>query len=457
MILLGMWGRNYSASGELAAFPKNAWLWYLNNFAEWSPYFDGLQAPPASLTASGSAANGDGYGVFCYRNLDGTYWGNKADLIALSKALDNLHKKLFGDAPMRQMDGENGGPGVFDYKGKFAGLTTASWFQYFGQPGETHPPFVAQDDIPSTDGDEPDGRVRSYQHCIPAGVVEADSKDIIAGWIDDVGYAGLRMDEAKAIHIQTMARLVAAFPKTVFYGEVMFGDVPDLLNYACDAPMNSTMALEDYAYYWRLQRACNGYDATQLEGWGLFQYRADLAFLFWGNPDVTPSRGANDGISEQIVSNLGIAAALTLNLPAKGVIVDGQSYWPTSDTFPNCYGLKPIIDNICWFSRKFAFGGWDVRWLDRDVVAYTRDGNGGEIGWSGGCLIAANFNTFNQRTITLQTTWQAGQWIHDYSVKGGCTRRDFNVGPGGKLTITLVANAYSHGTSFALLAPGGVS
>ena len=459
MILLGMWGRNYNSNGDLIAFPAKAWQWYANHLAQLEPWFDGLQAPPASLTESGNQPSGDGYGVFCYRDLDGTYWGDEAELIGLANALRAKGMILAGDAPFREMDGENGGPGIFIYA-DFAGSTTASWFQYFGQPGETKPPFVAQDDIPSTQGDEPDGRVRSYQNCIPAGVVEADTKDILAGWIEAIGYPVVRMDEAKAIHVQSMARIIASQPKVQFYVEYLDGNPQNLYDYACVAPMNSTAGVEDYAFYWHLQQACNNYDASLLNlggFWGFFQWRSDLAVGFAGNPDVTPSRGVDDGISEQIVFNLGIAYALLLCLPMRMQIVDAQAYWTADATFPDCYGLGSIIQNVCWFARTFAIGGWEVRWLDTDVAAYTRNGNGEQYGWSGGCLVAVNLNTYVRRTITLQTTWAEGQWVHDYSTHGGCTARDFTVGDGGLLTISLLANAYSAGTSFALLAPGGVS
>ena len=49
---------------------------------------------------------------------------------------------------------------------------------------------------------------------------------------------------------------------------------------------------------------------------------------------------------------------------AQRQIVDAQAYWPASATFPQCYGLEDIIQNICWFARMFAIGGWEVRWLD---------------------------------------------------------------------------------------------
>lgn len=457
MILLGIWGRNY-IKGNLVAFPANAWTYYETALPTLHTVFDGLQLPPASITQSGKSASGDGYGVFCYRDLDGTYWGNKADLAAMVKIAHHYKMKVYGDFPFRQMDGENHGPGVFTYT-TYAGSTSPSWFSYYGQPGETMPPFVAQDDIPDTEGSYPDGRIRSFQYCIPPGVVEADDIDILNNWRTDIGYDGGRIDEAKALHAQSIARIIATQPKMDFYAEYMDGNPQALLNYACNDPMNSNISVEDYTLYWHLQQACNNYNAKLLNSggcWGFFQYRPDLAVGFAGNPDVTPSRGPDNTISEQIAFNLGIAYALLLNLPMRLQIVDTQAYWPESDTFPNCYGLKPIIDNICWFSHTFSIGAWAVRWLDHDIAAYTRDGDGGKYGWSGGCAVVVNFNTSAHRTITMHTMWGPGKWIHDYSHNGGATTRDFNVNNDGTLTVTMQPNTNSKGVSFCLLAPGGV-
>lgn len=472
MILLGMWGRNFGKNG-MAAFPANAWKWYADNVAQWAAWFDGLQAPPAALTASGSAPNGDGYGVRIYRILDGTYWGSKSELVELRATTKKRGKKLWGDFPWRQLNGENAGePGVFPLHGtgKFAGDTSPSWFQFFGQPGEKLPPkgtpaselvnyFVPQDTIPSTDGDEPDGRAQSMQHCIPSGIVVENIIDALGYWQDDIGYDGGRIDEGKALYLHGLAEIVASQPGMTFYAEVMFGNVHDLWEWACNSPMNSKVAVEDYGWYWHLQSACNGYDFRLLHKdgfYGFFEDFSNLSILFFGNPDVTSSRGVNNSISEQIVFNLGLAAAITIPLPAKAVIVDAQAYWPASKTFPGCYGLQGLINNICWFARTFAIGDWAVRWLDQDIFAYSRDGNGGEYGWSGGCLIVANINTFTTRYLDLQTMWPEGMWIHNYSATG--KGEDYTVGPGGVLyDFEAKNNAYSNGRSYYLLAPGGVS
>ena len=452
-IFLGTWGRNYDEQGNMTAFPANAWEVYRALLPELSPWFDGLQLPPAALTQSGTAPDGDGYGTFEFRNLDGTYWGNKESLMALIAAAHAYGMKVYGDFPFRQMDGENGGPGVFKYDGR-RGETTASCFQYFGQPGETMPPFVAQDDIPDTNGDWPDGRIRSLQNSVPAGYIEADTKDILQGYVKQIAYDGGRIDEAKAQHAPSIARIAQSVPMTL-YAEFDDGNPQNVYNYACEAPMNGCVGVEDYPGYWHFQTACNSFDATQLESsgfFGFFSWRPDLAIGFLGNPDVTSSRGADGGISEQIAFNLGIGYALLLNLPMRTAMVDAQHYFPASETFPNGFGLKPIIDNLCWIARTFSFGAFECRWVDKDVYAYTRDGDGGAVGWSGGLLVAVNFNVLSPRTITVGTTFGPNRQIHDYTGHAPDVWTDM----WGSATITIPSNAYSSGESYCCYAPAGV-
>ena len=87
------------------------------------------------------------------------------------------------------------------------------------------------------------------------------------------------------------------------------------------------------------------------------------------------------------------------------------------------------------------------------MFAYARDGDGGEIGQSGGCLIAVNFNTLAERTITVQTHWAEGTHLHNYSMTGH--NEDYWVGPGGMLTVTIKSNYYSDGQSYLLIAKAG--
>jgi hypothetical protein len=172
---------------------------------------------------------------------------------------------------------------------------------------------------------------------------------------------------------------------------------------------------------------------------------------------VATSWSPTGGISQQIAFNLLLGYALCMCLPYKIFMVYAEDYFPASPNYPTGRGFQPFIDNLCWFSRTFAFGNYKQVWVDQDVFAYYRDGDGGAIGWSGGCLVVVNFNTYNDRTITVEgpPSWKPGDWEHNYSATG--TNEDYNVGADGKLTVTVKSNYFSGGQSYLLIAPGGVN
>jgi alpha-amylase len=167
---------------------------------------------------------------------------------------------------------------------------------------------------------------------------------------------------------------------------------------------------------------------------------------FVDNPDTDTSPG------QQVISNKGLAYAYLLTLPLRSALVYGKDYF-SGAIWPGSYGLKPLIDNLCWISRTFAFGNYQVRWVDRDVHVASRDGNGGELGWSGGLLTALNFNTLTSRTITCATPFGANRWLHDYTGHHSDIWTDHN----GNATFTIPSNAYSRGQSYLCFAPGGVN
>lgn len=441
------WGRVVDAEGNRTALPAGLWA-LLHGEAKDLSRFAVVQLPPASIAQGGSGAGCDGYEVFEYRNLDGTRYGSKEELMAAIAALHANGVQVYGDLPFHQMGGENGGPGVFRYNGR-RGETIVSWFQGGFGTTDPIPPFVKQDDIPSTDGDYPFGRPRSYQNSIPAGVVEADAKDILALMDEWLGMDGWRWDDVKATHAPSVARIMATQPKLPFYGEYFDGN-PALVNaWATQAPMNSRSGVEDFTLHWRIQAACNGYDATQFDrdGAGYWQWNSSLAVGFVDNPDTDTSPG------QQVIFNKGIAYAYMLTLPLHLALVYGKDYYPSSPEWPGAYGLKTIIDNLVWVSRMFAVGAYQVRYVDKDVHVATRDGNGGPLGWSGGLLTALNFNTLTPRTVTVETTFGANAHLHDYTGH----HEDIWTDGEGRATFTIPSNAYSGGQSYLCFAPAGVN
>lgn len=461
MIGLIAWVRSftYDTDGEIiknangpvfAAHPQpNLWNLIEAEAKSLAGSFDVIQLPPAS------EGYGEGYSPFNLRSY-ASNWGAQQELIAAVEACHAAGMRVSADLTYRQMSGANKGPGVFYYGPGAPGNTIASWFQYFGNPGEAAPPFVAQDDVPDPQGNFAFGTVRSYQNSIPAGAVEADTTGALDEFVKLFNVDLARWDDPKGMYWPSVKRIMDSQASLKFYSEYFSGNPSEVYWWAVTL-MNRRSAVEDYPQYWYTQAACNGYDATQLDRHhqGFWWWDSELAIGFVSNPDTATSWSPTGGISQQIAFNLLLGYAFNMCLPYSLFMVYGEDYYPASPNYPTGRGLKPYLDNLAWFSRTFAFGNFEKRWQDKDVYAYTRDGNGGAVGWSGGCLVVLNFNTLEARTITVQTTWPEGKQVHNYSTTG----RDetYTVGHGGKLTVTVKSNYFSGGQSYLLIAPAGVN
>lgn len=461
MIGLINWVRSftYDAQGDIiknangpvfAAHPQpNLWNLIEANAKSLAESFDLIQFPPASH------GYGEGYSPFELRDLNSN-WGTMQKLIAAVEACHAAGMLVSPDLPFRQMSGANGGPGVFKYDGR-PGETTASWFQFFGNPSETMPPFVPQDSVPDPQGNYAFGTVRSLENSIPHGVVENDTAAVLNLIVSTLGLVPRdipRWDDGKGMHAPSCLRIMNSV-NLQFLVEYFSGNTQEL-DWYVRTVMKSRCSVEDFGQYWHTQNACNQYDARQFdaEGGGYWRLNPGAAIGFVNNPDVATSWSPTGGISQQIAFNLLLAYAHGMCLPYKAFMVYAEDYYPASPSYPTGRGLKPYLDNMAWFSRTFAFGNFEKRWEDKDVYAYTRDGNGGVVGWSGGCLVVLNFNVLNARTITAQTTWAQGQHVHNYSTTG--RDEDYTVGPGGRLTVTVKSNYFSGGQSYLLIAPAGV-
>jgi alpha-amylase len=455
------WGRFFDAAGNRITVPAPAtdpgapWLWdFLRiDASEIGKSFDFVQLPPWSLAQGGAAPGSDGYGVFQRRNLNGTRYGSLESLMSAVAALDANGCATYGDLVLHQMSGENGGPGIFRYTGvdgktwNGRGQTTPGWFRGGMKQDDPIPPFCREDQVPVPQDDFPFGRELSYQNCIPKGVTTRDAIDYLRWVTRRTGATGYRFDDTKGTYAPAVKQIMDALPDLPFYSEYFDGNPANLNWWATSSPMSGRSGVEDFTLHWRIQAACNSFDATQFNagGAGYFQWNSGLSVGFVDNPDTDSSPG------QQVVSNKGLAYAYLLTLPMRQALVYGKDYFPSS-IWPGAYGLKPLIDNLCWISRMFAFGNYEVRYVDRDVHVASRDGNGGAVGWSGGLLTALNFNTLAPRTITCETPFGANRWLHDYTGH----HPDIWTDAHGNATFTVPSNDYAHGQSYLCFAPGGV-
>jgi hypothetical protein len=428
------------------------------------PLYPVLSSMAKSLAGSGiknvqlppvTAGAGEGYSVFCLRDFDSN-WGTSAELVAASVACENAGCPADPDIAVRQMTGSNG-PNVWDYTyTDFAGSTAGGWFSFFGQPGEAKPPMVAVDDVPDGSGNFAFGTVRANQFSNPPGVVIDDTKGALTTLASLIKLRRPRFDDGKGMWAGSTLEYLKTLQPAVCVVEYFTGTNSELFWFV-HTLMDGLCQVEDYPQYWPIQRMCNGYDGTQFQP-GYWSWDSGNAVGFVSNPDVATSWNwaAGGTLSQQIAFNLLLAYAIGMCLPYQRFMIYADDYFPASENYPTGKGYQPFIDNLAWFSNTFAFGGFEIRWQDKDIFAFSRDGDGGEVGWSGGCLIVVNFNSFTTRFVDLQTTWQEGQAIHNYAAVGN--NQDYTVGPGGILyNFEVMNNAFSNGQSYYLLAPGGVS
>ncbi len=435
--------------------------WLADFIAEEAPAlgqsFDVVQWPPVSMAQGGTGAGCDGYGVEQRWNLGGlspTRYGMLRSLMRAVAALRAHGTESYGDLVLHQILGpENEGVGRSTYPGADGttmngrGATTPGWFRGGVTGDDPIPPFCQEDDVPDRVGDRPFGREVSYQHCQPAGVTTRDAVDLLRWMTERVGFSGYRFDDVKG----TWAPAVSAIMRSCtlpFYAEYFDGDPRNLNAWSTEQPMSSRSAVTDFTLHYRIQAACNGFDATAFEqnGPGFWQWNPDLAVGFVDNPDTDMEPG------QQVIFNKGIAYAYLLTLPLKLALIYGKDYFGP-EIWPGAYGLREEIDNLCWISRTFAIGGYQTRYVDRDVHVATRDGNGGALGWSGGLLTAINFNVLSPRTVTCGTPFGPHRHLHDYTGHHADVWTDAY----SQVTFTIPSNAWSGGMSYLCFAPAGVS
>ncbi len=114
--------------------------------------------------------------------------------------------------------------------------------------------------------------------------------------------------------------------------------------------------------------------------------------------------------------------------------------------------MKPWIDNLVWIHRTFAFGQTQTRFADENAYVFTRDGDGGAFGWSGGLLVGLNRSPFRARPLRVMTTFGANRQLHDYSGHAGDTWTDGE----GFAEIMIPQNVNGRGQSYVCYAVAGV-
>jgi alpha-amylase len=177
----------------------------------------------------------------------------------------------------------------------------------------------------------------------------------------------------------------------------------------------------DFPLKFVLNAMCNNpgaFNMADLDHVGLTGISPMNAVTFVENHDTDLNGG------EKIVSNKMLGYAYIL--PSEGYPC---VYYRKYSINKNCFGFKPLIDNLIWIHEKLASGPTQQRWKNFNVFAYERLG-GPHL------LVGLNNDPNNSRTITVATGLGANVSLHDYTGHSPDIVTDGN----GAVTINIPKN-----------------
>jgi alpha-amylase len=449
------WGRFFDKNGNRITVPAPStdpgkpWLWDLlaaeaENLA--AVGFDRIQLPPASKAQGGAGAGCDGYGLYDPRDLGTknqqwsvpTRYGTADSLRRLVAVAHGAGLAVDLDVVLHQLiGGENANYRYLGADGKtLNGRGPMHPGCFRATPGGGTQP---EDDVPAPGNDSAFGDEKVYQHANPARYTIDDALDYGDWLFRTTGADGARLDDVKGIWAPFLAEFMGhgAMAGKPFYGEYFDGDPTSLNWWATSPPINGRAAVADFAMHFAIEAACNNLNAAALNGTDYAQMNSGLAFGFVDNPDTDTTPG------EEVIGSKMLGYAYLLTVDCARALIYGKDYFP-STVWPGARGLKPLIDNLIYINRTFAYGGQVTRWVDGSVIVIERDGNGGGIGNSPGLLTALNFDTYNTRRMTCATSFGANVQLHDYTGHHPDVWTDGQ----GNANFTIPSNAYGSGQSY---------
>jgi|SRR5579862_3420764 len=455
-VALISWGRFFDKNGNKITVPAPSTNpgapWYWDFLAKEAAAlrrvgFSALQLPPASKAQGGDQPGCDGYGVFDPRDIGSknqqgslqTRYGSAESLRRLIACCHAVGMDVYLDVVMHQLAGENGGAGVFNYLGADGKTLNGRGAMKSGCFRGVPPANRPEDAVPVPADDFQFGREKVYQNCSPQGYTVSDALDY-GDWLFRTTDAdGMRFDDTKG----TWAPFVSNFMRSrtmaskFAYSEYFDGNPANLNWWAESPPMSSRSLVEDFGLHFAMQSACEGLNATVLNGAGYCAQNPFMACTFVDNPDTDTSYG------EAIISSKLLAYAFMLTIEGYPFVY-AKDYFPSS-VLPGSYGLKQWIDNLIWIHEILASGSTVTQHLDGTVIVLNRTGGPG-------LLTALNFDTYNRRTITCPTTFGGNVHLHDYTGR----HEDIFTDGGGNATFTIPSNAFENGQSYLCFSRAGI-
>ena len=391
--------------------------------------FTAIWLPPVLKAAQGAGPQADGYSTFDdydmgARNQKGstaTRYGTREQLQRCAAVFRANGIDVYVDIVEHQRSGDIT-PFVFRYPGADG---TANEGRFPKDPPNFLPQVPRDPDLGGPVADDAAfGRELAPINGLPQHYV---SNSLIAAcdWLTRaLGVQGYRVDNVKGLSTDFLRPLLESDSMVGKFavGEFYDGNV-GLVNQWIFNPqgMQGRCSAFDFPLKFNLGAICNnpgGSDMSILDHAGLAGTSPMSAVTFVENHDTDIEPGA------AIVTNKALAYAYILTSEGYPCV-----YYRDYSTDPDCYGLKPVIDNLIWIHETLADGPTQQRWKDFNVFAYERLG-GAHL------LVGLNNDPNNPRTITVATGFGPNVGLHDYTGHEADTVTDGN----GNVTITIPQN-----------------
>ncbi|MGC2768920.1 MAG: alpha-amylase domain-containing protein [Candidatus Acidiferrum sp.] len=391
--------------------------------------FTAVWLPPVLKTSDGNKPGSDGYGPFDdydigSKNQKGsvsTRFGNREQLqrcVAILRAngldvyLDMVEHQRVGDTT----------PYVFRYLG-------ADGTPNVGRFPKNPPNFVPQvprdPDLGGPVADDfPFGRELAPINAKPPDYV-FDNLLAAADWLTRaLDVQGYRIDDVKGLSTQFLLPFLTSKSMNGKFavGEFFDGNRALVNGWIFDPKgMKGRPSAFDFPLKFALNGMCSrpgGFNMSSLDHAGLAGISPLNAVTFVENHDTDLTAG------ERIVINKMLGYAYILTSEGYPCI-----YYRDYSTDKNCFGLKPLIDNLIWIHEILAAGATEQRWEDYNVFAYER------LGFPN-LLVGLNNDPNNSRTIQVATGFGPSVSLHDYTGHSPDVVTDGN----GLVTITIPKN-----------------
>jgi hypothetical protein len=374
--------RAKAMAASLASFGFNAWLW-----------------PPVTMSQGGSANNADGYGKQYDLNIGqwaghSTRWGTAFMMLAANAEFHKNGMMVLSDTVIHQYDGGN-----------------SQHYIEIGSNGKNDPtlfpkfplcfvPNVNVDNVFDSEGNYSFGDMVSYQNSVPSGYMETNVIEACKWRKRRLAEDGGRLDDTKGENVFVSEKLINSVGG-FWFGECFTGNPTELEQWVKESGGKNTL---DFTTHWALQGVCDyGASLRSLTN-GFYAVDPTHSVMFVDTADTDQNN------NESIKFNKLWAYAFILTIPARAALIYAGDY--------ERYGLSPYINNLAWISSTFAIGNMAWPYLDDTFAVWSRDGNGGQFGWSGGLLCGINADPINSRSEWVKTPFAPNTHIQDYTGHG---------------------------------------